>query len=240
MLQDRKCNVLITRPTRKSAILDHIYTNKRYWLENLKPGIIKTDNISDHYPVYCLIDYSIETCWHERQSVSPANPYSKLQLQLPGNLKEFGLPFIPIIDNEIDPCIFYWFFFNAKQLSPLNFFQMKELTLNEENKKVHKCAPFDGYDDVVFVFGYEISNTEAEKIFRDAKQSYIIPVYLFLHSRNYSDKNNATGSTVATAVSNTRLEDDAEDIFVPTECVVIHSGANSFNPMDFVRRVCEP
>ena len=56
---------------------------------------------------------------------------------------------------------------------------MKELTLNEENKKVHKCAPFDGYDDVVFVFGYEISNTEAEKIFRDAKQSYIIPVYLF-------------------------------------------------------------
>ena len=112
---------------------------------------------------------------------------------------------------------------------------MKELALNKENKKVSEQFIYNGYD--IYVDGYEISNTYTERIFRHSKQLYIIPVYV-TYSWN-ADKTFATGSTVATTVSNIKSEDDAKDIFVPTECVVIHLSSSNFDPMRFVGEVCE-
>ena len=53
---------------------------------------------------------------------------------------------------------------------------MKKLALNKENKKVSKQLTYNGYD--IYVDGYQISNTNTERMFRNLKQSYIIPVYL--------------------------------------------------------------
>ena len=83
MLARKDCSLLITRVTRevegqKPAILDHIYTNSI--LKNVTSGVIKTLDVSDHYPVYCLIDNTTQT-WQNKQNKYFEKKISELLLQ---------------------------------------------------------------------------------------------------------------------------------------------------------------
>ena len=54
-----KCKQLISKVTRieSKTLLDHIYTNDKL-INSLKIGVVQTNEISDHYPIYCFIPNS--------------------------------------------------------------------------------------------------------------------------------------------------------------------------------------
>ena len=59
------CKLLITKPTRvpslahhKPSLIDHIYTNDPD-TKHVRAGIIESDEISDHYPIFCISSHTI-------------------------------------------------------------------------------------------------------------------------------------------------------------------------------------
>ena len=65
LLNDLGLKLLITKPTRvprltrahdKPSLIDHIYTNDKQ-TQTLIAGIIETDDVSDHYPIFCISPY---------------------------------------------------------------------------------------------------------------------------------------------------------------------------------------
>ena len=61
-LYSLECKLLITKPTRvprltrahhKPSLIDHIYTNDSD-TKHVRAGIIESDEISDHYPIFCI------------------------------------------------------------------------------------------------------------------------------------------------------------------------------------------
>ena len=67
LLNDLGLKLLITKPTRvprltrahhKPSLIDHIYTNDKQ-TQTLTAGIIETDDVSDHYPIFCISPYLV-------------------------------------------------------------------------------------------------------------------------------------------------------------------------------------
>ena len=65
LLNDLGLKLLITKPTHvprltrahhKPSLIDHIYTNDKQ-TPTLIAGIIETDDVSDHYPIFCISPY---------------------------------------------------------------------------------------------------------------------------------------------------------------------------------------
>ena len=230
MLAREGCRLLITRVTRevkhqKLAVLDHIYTKST--LESVTSGVIKTHDISDHYPVYCLIDYTDHT-WQDKQNKFSEKKISESLLQPTTNqaLKDSGLSFNPLSAIDTHPKSFFRFFLETKQLSFLNHclnnaLQSKgfqyQTKISMLDKRYEKTA--------VTVVGYRILNHDVGSVFKGAKQSYIIPVYVvssFVGSiYDISQTSMVTGCTVGNTVGIT-FDDDSGWTFVPTFCVVNH------------------
>ena len=66
------CKLLITKPTRvprltrahhRPSLIDHIYTNDPD-TKHIRAGIIESDEISDHYPIFCISSHTIP--WFEQ------------------------------------------------------------------------------------------------------------------------------------------------------------------------------
>ena len=61
MLSSMAIFPIITKPTRvtttSSTIIDHIFTNCTS--HRIIPGVMETDSLADHYPVFCIIRNSL-------------------------------------------------------------------------------------------------------------------------------------------------------------------------------------
>ena len=63
MLSSMAIFPIITKPPRvtttSSTMIDHIVTNKYCTSHGILPGVIKTDSLADHYPMFCIIRNSL-------------------------------------------------------------------------------------------------------------------------------------------------------------------------------------
>ena len=218
------------------AILDHIYTNSTQ--ERVTSGVIKPLDVLDHYPVYCLIDYTTQT-WQDKQNKYSEKKISESLLQPTTNqaLINNGLSFNPLSAIDTHPEFFFSFFSKTKQLSFLNHRQTNMLQSNGVQYQPEISILDKRYGSItVTVAGYRISNDRVESIFQGQMQSYIIPVYVessFVKSiYDISQTSMVTGCTVGNTVGIT-FNDDTGWTFVPTFCVVNHPLAicPSPNPM---------
>ena len=235
MLAYEGCSLLITKVTREvedqePAILDHIYTNSN--LEFLTSGVIKPLDVSDHYPVYCLIDYTDHT-WQDKQNKYSEKKISESLLQPTTNqaLKDSGLFFNPLSAIDTHPEFFFRFFSKTKQLSFLNHLQTNMLQSNGVQYQPEILIVDERHGSItVTVVGYRISNDRVESIFKGSMQSYIIPVYVvssFVRSiYDIPQTSMVTGCTVGNTVGIT-FDDNTGWTFVPTFCACNLSLAQS-------------
>ena len=230
MLAHEDCNLLITRVTREvegeePGILDHIYTNSTQ--ERVTSSVIKTLDVSDHYPVYCLIDYTTQT-WQDKQNIYSEKKIPESLLLPTTNLALInnGLSFNPLSAIDTHPEFFFRFFSKTKQLSFLNDWQTNMLQSKGVQYQPKISILDERYGSItVTVVGYRISNDRVESIFKGPLQSYIIPVYVvssFVRSiYDIPQTSMVTGCTVGNTVGIT-FDDDTGWTFVPTFCVVNH------------------
>ena len=73
ILTSNGVSCMITKPTRvtpnSSSLIDHILTND---INNtIHPGIIQTDLLSDHYPVFCVLSKNVRFLNHKQATVKP-------------------------------------------------------------------------------------------------------------------------------------------------------------------------
>ena len=214
MLKELNCKLLITQPTRvtldkddnKFALLDHIYTNDAN-LHCITAGVVDTFEISDHYPIYCVIDFSNQT-FQKKLIEADVKYYSTQQMQSRNPfLKSFGIPYNPCV--EIDLRVYEY-----KGLETLNCFQYERLH-RWSNSLISFKIPF-GYINIE-VFGVKILNQLVEIIFNNEKQSYLIPVYHPSHP--YQPPFAASASLIQANTRGTVFGVDSEWVFVPTYCV---------------------
>ena len=66
---------VITKPTRvtptSSSLIDHILTNDMN--NTIHPGVIQTDLLSDHYPVFCVLSKNVRFLNHKQAPVKPTS-----------------------------------------------------------------------------------------------------------------------------------------------------------------------
>ena len=127
MLKELNCKLLITQPTRvtldeddvKFALLDHIYTNDAN-LHSVTAGVVNTFEISDHYPIYCVIDFSNQPSQKKQIEADVKNCSKQLMQSRNQVLKSIGIPYNPCL--EIDLRVYKY-----KGLETLNCFQYERL-----------------------------------------------------------------------------------------------------------------
>ena len=68
MLTSNGVSCVITKPTRvtpnSSSLIDHILTNDMN--NTIHPGVIQTDLLSDHYPVFCVLSKNVGFLNHNK------------------------------------------------------------------------------------------------------------------------------------------------------------------------------
>ena len=221
MLKELNCKLLITQPTRvtidkdgkKFALLDHIYTNNAD-LDSITADVVDTFEISDHYPIYCVIDFSNQTS--QKKKIEADVKYcSKQQMQLYNQvLKLFGISYNPCVKIGRRVCEY-------KGLKILNCFQKERLD-RLSNCSTSFRIPFFatnfGYASLK-VFGVKILNQLVEIIFNNKKQSYLIPVYFLSHP--CQPPSTAEANLTQANTRGTVFGVDSEWVFVPTYCVFV-------------------
>lgn len=73
MLNSSGISCIITKPTRvtssSSSLIDHILTNDIH--NTIHPGVVQTDMLSDHYPIFCNITKNTNNSKNKRGSFKP-------------------------------------------------------------------------------------------------------------------------------------------------------------------------
>ena len=73
MLTSNGASCVITKPTRvtpnSSSLIDHILTNDMN--NTIHPGVIQTDLLSDHYPVFCVLSKNVGFLNHKQVPAKP-------------------------------------------------------------------------------------------------------------------------------------------------------------------------
>ena len=117
MLTSNGVSCMITKPTQvtpnNSSLIDHILTNDIY--NTIHPGVIQTDLLSDHYPVFCVLSKNVHFLYHKQATVKPTfRDYTNfapalLKVDLNDTLIEFikndlSTANILVLDTMYDKC----------------------------------------------------------------------------------------------------------------------------------------
>ena len=229
MLEKENCKLLITKPTRigmksdKPGLLDHIYTNDPD-LDHVTSGIVETQDVSDHYPIYCHLDFTCLTII-EKQKNAWRNLKLRRMLQ-PSvySLKTKGIPYNPVL--PVLPFDLFELKFH-KGLEHLTTYQTELLRSFRLVSISEFSFPFG--DSIVEIVGYEISLHNLDDVFYGSKQTYIIPVYSMFGVLN--------GYTIANTVNYASYRgEDPNWVFVPVNCTVYcHSSAPRYPSVPYYK-----
>ena len=222
MLEDEDCKLLITKPTRvgikddAQGLLDHIYTNDPN-LQNVTSGIVETHDVSDHYPIYCHLDFTYLTAINKQENArTNLKLRTMLQPSVP-SLKIKGIPYSPLL--PISPFDLFELVLH-KGLAPLTTHQTKLLGLfclpSWFETQIPDWYSSCGFSNVV-IFGYKILSDYLENVFYGSKQSYFIPVNIF----SQFNLQIGSGYIIANTVNGPSFEEqDPSWVFVPIACNV--------------------